>query len=134
MSTSTTKTDFLLLFRGANWDRGLSPEEMQMVMSLVTGWFERLQRQGKVKGGQPLGDDGRTVSGKNGRTVDGPFAESKEAVGGYLLIQADDLDEAVTIAQACPNLAYGVSIEVRPVVEECPTLQRARKQLARATA
>ena len=65
------------------------------------------------------------ISGTNGRFVlDGPFAESKEAVGGYLVLQADNLNEAVEIARANPALRYGVSVEVRPIVAECPIFAR----------
>jgi hypothetical protein len=68
-----------------------------------------------------LEKEGKVVSGKNGRLVsDGPFAESKEAVGGYFLLEVNTLDEAVAIAQQCPGLPYGVKIEVRPVAETCP--------------
>jgi len=56
--------------------------------------------------------------------VDGPFAESKESVGGYLLLQADNLDEAVEIARSNPVLKYGITVEVRPVLAECPISQR----------
>ena len=120
----------MLLFRGACWDKGLSPEEAQRLMNQVMAWFEGLKNRGIVKAGQPLGPEGRTISGSKGRTAvsDGPFAESKEAVGGYLLLQAESLDEVVAIAQSNPTLAYGITIEVRPVLEECPIFQRARKQ------
>lgn len=128
-------SEYLLLFRGSNWDQGLSPEEIQQVMTKTMNWFDNLYQQGKVKAGQPLGTCGRTVSGKNGSKVsDGPFAESKETIGGYLILQAASLDEAVTIAQQCPNLTHGSSVEVRPLVDECPTFQRAKQQLALATA
>jgi hypothetical protein len=135
MSTSTSKSDYLLLFRGHDWDKDLSPEELQQFMSQVTAWFEELHRQGRMKAGKPLGEEGKVVSGKNGRTVaDGPFAESKEAIGGYLLVEADDFDHAVTFAKACPMLAYGSTVEVRPVLEECSTLQRVKERLVHATA
>ena len=62
--------------------------------------------------------------------TDGPFAESKEVIGGYLLVDGDSLEEAVAIAQTIPGLAYGGSIEVRPLAEECPLDVRAR-ELAR---
>ena len=56
-------------------------------------WFEGLNARGKIKARQPLGAQGRIISGTNGRlVVDGPFAESKEAVGGYLVLQADNLE------------------------------------------
>ena len=71
--------------------------------------------------------------------LDGPFAESKEVIGGYLLLQVDSLGEAITIAKTNPALAYGTSIEVRPVAEECPLETCARQipyeeQFATATA
>jgi hypothetical protein len=132
MSTPNPTSEYMLLFRGPHWDKGLSPEELQQLMGQVMGWFDGLQRQGKVKAGQPLGPEGRTVAGKKGlkaTVADGPFAESKEAVGGYLLLQAGSLDEAVAIAKSNPTLEYGITIEVRPVLEECPVFERARKQL-----
>jgi hypothetical protein len=99
-------------------------------MDKVTAWAEGLQGQGKARVGQPLGAQGRIVSGKKGGFVaDGPFAESKEAIGGYLVLRADDLNEAVEIARSNPILEYGVTIEVRPVLAECPVFQRARSEL-----
>ena len=130
----STTTDYLFLIRGSDWDKGLSPEEIQKVMSQTMRWFENLHQQGRVKGGQPLGAEGKTISGKKATVSDGPFVESKETIGGYLIVQAGDLDEAVTIARTFPNLAYGSSIEVRPLAEECATYQRAKQQLALATA
>lgn len=131
MNTPTPKTDYLLLFRGTDWDKGLSPEEIQKVMNQLMAWFEGLQGQGKIKAGQPLGEEGRTVSGRKGRTIaDGPFAESKEAVGGYLILQLNNLDEAVAIARGYPCLEYGATVEVRPIAGECPTFQRVKEQLA----
>lgn len=128
---STTTSDYLLLFRGSDWDRSLSPAELQKTMAAFLAWFERLNAEGTLKAGQPLLDDARIVSGKNGRIVaDGPFAESKEAIGGYFLIKADDLDHAVAIAQQCPILEHGTVVEVRPIAADCPTLQRARQTLA----
>jgi hypothetical protein len=90
---------------------------MAKVMSHWTAWFDRLTQKGKAKAGQPLAHEGKIVSGKKGRTVvDGPFLESKEAIAGYILLQVDDLNEALEIAKECPGLEYGVSIEVRPAV------------------
>ncbi len=127
--------EYLLLFRGSNWDKGLSPEQLQKTVDQFMAWFERLKQQGKVKGGQPLERSGKIVSGKGGRTVaDGPFAESKEAIGGYFLLQVDTLEEAIAIAQQCPVLEHGSTVEVRPIAEECPTFQRVKEQLAHAAA
>lgn len=130
MNTEKTN-EYLLLFRGPDWDHNLSPEELQNTMDRVMAWFEGVQQTGRVKGGQPLAREGRIVSGKKGRGVaDGPFVESKEAIGGYLLLQADDLEEALAVARTCPTLEYDITIEVRPVLGECPCFKRAREKLA----
>jgi hypothetical protein len=138
---STQKTDYLLLFRGTNWDKGLSPEQLQKVVTDWYAWFERLKQQGKCAGGHPLRSEGKIVAGKKGRTVaDGPFAESKEAIGGYFFLQVADEAEAIAIAQQCPGLEYGCVVEVRPVAEMCSARARALEhagsapQLAGATA
>ena len=125
MKTEKTTGEYMLLFRGPHWDRGLAPDELQQAMNNVIGWFEGLSERGKVRGAQPLGSDGRTISGTDGRlVVDGPFSETKEAVGGYLILQADSLNEAVEIARSMPTLRYGITVEVRPVLAECPVLAR----------
>ena len=130
----------MLFFRGPHWDRGLSTEELQVAMDKVMGWFEGLNARSKIKAAQPLGEQGRVLSGGNGNlVVDGPFAESKEAVGGYLVLQADNMNEAVEIARSTPMLKYGITVEVRPLLAECPIFQRhpdvaqrARDQAVRA--
>ena len=135
MNPATNPSEYLLLFRGNQWDKDLCPEEMQRIMSETMAFFERLRRQGKVKAAQPLFEEGKMVSGKKGRTVaDGPFAESKEAVGGYLLFTADSLQDAVEIAREWPLLEYGATVEVRPVAPECPTFVQIQKQMADAIA
>ncbi|HEU0009973.1 MAG TPA: YciI family protein [Verrucomicrobiae bacterium] len=126
MSTPTTTSDYLLLFRGTNWDKQLSPEQLQKVVSDWYAWFERLKQEGKCAGGHPLQTEGKLVSGKKGRTVaDGPFAESKEAIGGYFYLQVASEAEAIAIAQQCPGLEYGIVVEVRPVADMCAARERA---------
>lgn len=130
-----TQDKYMLLFRGNDWHKGLSPEEMQQVAARWMAWFDQLTKQGKALAGNPLKGEGRMVSGKNGRVIaDGPFAESKEAIGGYFLLKVSSLDEAVAIAQQCPGLSYGAVVEVRPVAEECPVAAEAEAQLATVTA
>src|SRR5580765_5543348 len=120
---------YMFLFRNADWHRGLSPEEIQTVMSQWKSWFERLTQAGKVKAGQPLEREGKIISGRKGKVVaDGPFAESKEAVGGYFLLQVDSLEEAVAIAKECPGLEHGAIVEVRPIAEVCPSMAQAEQQ------
>jgi len=135
-----TQNEYLLLFRGKEWWNDVSPEELQKVINAVNGWFDRLTESGKLQAAKPLVREGAIVSGKTGRVVaDGPFAESKEAIGGYALVQVKSLDEAIGIAESCPTLEFGMEVEVRPVAEECPMMARARQimseeQLAPATA
>jgi len=133
MSTPSSKNDYMLLFRGNTWDKDLSQEQVQKVVGDWAAWFERLMGDGRAIGGHPLENDGKIVSGKKGRSVaDGPFAESKEAIGGYFYLQVADLDEAVEIAKQCPGLDYGVTVEVRPVAEMCTVRQRAMENASRA--
>jgi len=126
MNTPNTKTDYMLLFRGNDWDKDLSPEQLQKVVADWAAWFERLTKEGRALGGHPLRAEGKLVSGQKGRTVaDGPFAESKEAIGGYFYLQVANEDEAIAIAQQCPGLEYGAVVEVRPVADMCSVRSRA---------
>jgi hypothetical protein len=112
---------YMLIFRGNDWHNGLSPEQMQQVADAWRAWYKGLSEKGLVVAGNPLEPTGKIVSGKGGRVVaDGPFAESKEAIGGYFLLTVDSMEDAVKIAKDCPGLPYGVKVEVRPVMEKCP--------------
>lgn len=136
MSTSTeSHNGYLLIFRGTDWHKGLSPEEMQQVATRWRNWFDRLSAQGKVAGGNPLENTGKTVAGRSGSIVsDGPFAEAKEAVGGYFLLTVRTEAEAVAIAQECPGLDHGAIVEVRPIAERCPVAKDAEIESALAAA
>jgi hypothetical protein len=125
MMSTTTKSDYLLLFRGNVWDRGLSPAQLQKVVSDWLDWFERLKAEGKCAGGHPLEDEGKVVSGKQRTVADGPFTESKEAIAGYFFLTVADEKEAIDIAKECPGLEYGSVVEVRPVGDISSIRQRA---------
>jgi len=137
MSTPN-QNGYLLLSSSDEWYNDLSLEELQEVVKQNNAWVERLVAQGKVKGGQALAREGATVFGNNKRTVlDGPFAESKEVIGGTLLLDVATLEEAIAIAKACPSLRYNTKIEVRPISDECPLNARAQhleQQLATTNA
>ena len=121
----TEKSDYLLLFRGTNWDKDLSPEQIQKVVSDWHAWFDGLMKDGRAIGGHPLRGEGKLVSGKKGRSVaDGPFAESKEAIGGYFYLRVSSEEEAVEIEQRSPGLEYGSVVEVRPVAAMCGVRER----------
>jgi hypothetical protein len=128
MSTPTNN-GYMLIFRGTDWYKGLSSEEMQQVGDKWMAWFKGLMESGKAVAGNPLERDGKIVSSKNGRVVsDGPFAESKETIGGYFLLKVQTLDDAVAIAKECPGLAYGIRVEVRAVAGECPIATQLRDE------
>ena len=96
------KSEYLLLLRGNSFKETLSPQDLQDAMGRFAEWFERLKRDGKLKAGQPLGDGGKVISGKDRAVADGPFAEAKEAVAGYIMLAVDDEAEAMAIAAAMP--------------------------------
>ena len=109
-------SDFLLLFRGGKPDaKTFSPEEMQKHMQAWGGWIENLNKDGKFKGGDPLGGEGKVLSGRDKTVTDGPFAEAKDLVGGYLLITADSLDAATEMSRGCPIFETDGSVEVREI-------------------
>lgn len=120
MHNENPKVEYMLLFRGLHWEKNLSPEEIQQVMTRWVSWFDKLSEKGILKAGQPLAEEGKIVSGTGGQSVvDGPFAESKEAIAGYFLLEVEDLDQAVEIARQCPALEHGLQVEVRLVSRCC---------------
>ena len=133
MSTQS-QNGYMLIFRSTDWYKGLSPEQMQQIADNWMEWFNRLKDEGKAIAGNPLEREGKIVSGRNRVVSDGPFAESKETIGGYFLLKVNTLDDAVAIAKDCPGLPYGIRVEVRPVAGECPLAAevRAEAQLAHA--
>lgn len=120
---------FLLLFRNAGPDTHaqLTPEQKTAKAKEWNDWVEGLIAQGKLQHGHPLELHGRVVSGIKGeRVTDGPYAETKEVVGGFLFLTVADLDEATAIAQQCPGLPQGLIVEVRPIAEQSPVLTDVR--------
>jgi hypothetical protein len=118
-NTQQTTGEHLLLIRGTHWNSGLSPAELQRIMTEFYGWVEDLRGKGILRGAQPLMEEGKLVSGPQGLVTDGSFAESKEAIAGYFLLDVPSTDEAVKLAQACPILAHGARVEVRPIADLC---------------
>lgn len=106
--------EFMLLFRGGEAERK-SPQEMQALVQRYIVWVRQLRAEGKFKAGDELRPDGRVISKSSTRLTDAPFAESKDAVGGYFLIEAVDYEEAVQIAKSNPNLDNGGWVEVRQI-------------------
>jgi len=99
-------------------DVEFSPEMIQAVIQKYNDWAEKLRRSGHLVGLNKLCDGfGRHLRGCEAKQVitDGPYAETKEVIGGYWIITAKDYDEAVKLARDCPSLEFGARLEVREV-------------------
>jgi len=106
----------MLILRGGKSDRSFSPSDYGQVIQKYLNWVDGLRKIGCYEAGEPLEEKGRILSGKSGSIVtDGPFAESKETVGGYFIIKAKDLTEAAEIAKGCPIFDNGGAVEVRKI-------------------
>lgn len=107
-------SEFTYPFRGR--DRSASPEQMQRTMEKWVAWFKDLGAKGHLKDpGHPLEASGKVVKGKQKTVNDGPYAEAKDVVGGYIVIEAKDLAHATELSKGCPVLDVGGSVEVRPI-------------------
>ncbi|HZZ14644.1 MAG TPA: YciI family protein [Candidatus Sulfotelmatobacter sp.] len=109
-------SEFVYLYRGGETDR--SPEQAQKTMQKWMTWMKELGAKGHIKDqGQPLERSGKLVRGKQKSVTDGPFTETKDVVGGYTLIEARDLDQAVELSKGCPIFEVDGAVEVRPVMK-----------------
>jgi hypothetical protein len=109
-------TDYLFLFKGGRpSESSLSPEEMQQHMDKWFSWIAALRDQGIYKGGEPL-EDGGLIVNSDQTITDGPFPETKEMIGGYVMITSESAEAASEIAKDCPVLALGGKVEVRQVM------------------
>ncbi len=118
----TSSAPYMLLFRntGPEIFSQLSPEQRQQLVARWNTWFDGLIAQGKAVEGQPLEMETRVVSGPGGaRVTDGPFPETKEAIGGYVKLVVSGLEEATAIARQHPALAHGMVIEIREMTPHC---------------
>lgn len=107
-------SDFALFYRGREYFD--SPAEGQKHVQKWGEWFKSLQDKGVLKElGHPLDKTGKVVRGSSKAINDGPFAEAKDVIGGFSVIEAASLEEAASLAAGCPILEVGGSVEVRPV-------------------
>jgi hypothetical protein len=110
--------DYLFLFRGGDAARGkLTPEQMEQHMKKWMAWIEELSKAGQFKAGEPLAPEGRVLTGRKQVMTDGPFAEAKDMVGGYLIVTASTLAKAGDLAKGCPIFETNGSVEIRPIRE-----------------
>jgi len=109
---------FMYVFRGGEAASDASPEQMQANMQRWQTYMGELAQKGKLQGGEPLYPAGSMLSGvENTVVTDGPYAEGKELVGGYLIVNAESLAEATEMAKTCPALENDGLIEVREIRE-----------------
>ncbi|HVY28367.1 MAG TPA: YciI family protein [Polyangiaceae bacterium] len=114
-------SDFVFLLRSAEADYQQAmgtPERAQKSLETWMAWIADLEAKGQLKNpGIPLERSGKLVSGKELTVSDGPFAEAKDIVLGFVVITAHDLNEAIAIAKTCPIAVGGGAVEVRPVMQ-----------------
>ncbi len=109
-------SEFLFLYRGG--ESGRSPEAMQQSMQKWMNWMKDLGAKGHIKDqGHPLERTGKLVKGQKKVVTDGPYAETKDIVGGYTLIEAKDLAQATELSLGCPIFEFGGLVEVRPIMK-----------------
>jgi hypothetical protein len=113
--------EFLMIIHAdENGWNALTPEQQQAGAQAYFKYADDLREKGQFVGSNRLRPvkQAKTVRLQNGKAVvtDGPFAESKEQIGGYYVIKAADIQEAVKIAEKCPGASHGV-VEVRPIWE-----------------
>ncbi len=94
-----------------------SPEQMQANMGKWFAWIEKLSKDGKYVSGEPLLPGGKLIQGKNRSVTDGPYTEGKELVGGFFIVNATDINEAVKLCDDYPDYKIGGSIQVRQVLK-----------------
>ena len=109
-------SEYVFLYRGAS--RPSAPQDAQQIMQKWVTWFQELGAKGHIKDrGQPLEATGKVVARGTRVVTDGPFAEAKDLIGGYTLIEAKDLAEAAELSKGCPIFERDGFVEVRPVMK-----------------
>ena len=109
-------SEFLYLYRGGETET--SPERIQQRMQRWMSWLKDLGEKGHIKDqGQPLERSGKIVKGRGKTVTDGPFAEAKDVIGGFTLIEARDIDQAVELSKGCPVFETDGAVEVRPIAK-----------------
>jgi hypothetical protein len=107
---------YMFIFIGGDASK-LSPDTQQANMQKWFAWVDKLTKANRYVAGEALIPGGKTISGPKKVVTDGPFAESKELVGGFFVVQAKDLNEATEMAKECPDYELGGTVEVREVLK-----------------
>lgn len=109
--------EFMLIFRHEDGKKIASPEQMQIWMKQTMDWIGGIAARNKFVVGNGLDFDGARIVHHDKMVTNGPFGEIKETLGGYIIVKADSIEEAVSFAKGCPILAgEGNTVEVRRLV------------------
>lgn len=111
------KKYLLLLHEDIEQMQKLSPKEMEELTNSHMAWAEELGKSGHLISGEGLEGNSVWISGKDCIVKDGTFLESKEMIGGYYLLQAQDLNTVIELAKGCPCHLWGGTTEIRPIME-----------------
>jgi hypothetical protein len=110
--------EFILIFRHQDGNKVASPEQIKIWMKQTMDWIGGIAAQNKFSGGNGLPFEDSKVVRPNNVVTDGPFGEIKETIGGYIIVKADSVDEAVEFAKGSPVLqGEGNSVEVRKIAK-----------------
>jgi hypothetical protein len=108
--------EFMLIFRHMDGKQVASPEQIQIWMKQTMDWIGGIAAQNKFSGGNGLPFEDARVVRHNGIVTNGPFGDIKETIGGYVIVKADSVEEAVEFAKACPILqGDGNTVEIRQI-------------------
>jgi len=110
--------DYLFLFRGGLDFTKATPEQLQQVLMNWRNWTEELSSKGIYSGGERLTrGEAAVVKGNAKIVIDGPYAESKEIIGGFISIKAENLQQAIEISKGCPIFNFDGNVEIREVAK-----------------
>ncbi|MDR6941434.1 YciI family protein [Mucilaginibacter pocheonensis] len=110
--------EFILIFRHEDGTKIASPEQIEIWMKQTMDWIGGIAAQNKFTVGNGLYFDDAKVVRHNNVVTNGPFGEIKETIGGYIIVKADSVEEAVEFAKGCPVLqGDGNSVEVRRIAK-----------------
>lgn len=110
--------EFALLFRQPDYDHSqVSPKEMELLVRKWQDWIGGLTSKGALtNNGIRLAMEGKVLRA-GGVITDGPFVEIRERLGSFVIVKAENLDEATTLAHGCPAIDAGGSVEIRPLFQ-----------------
>ena len=120
-------SEYLLLIRNTAWQKDFSASEIEKILEEFSAWVTRFKNEGTIKVAVPLVHRGKLFESKD-VIVDGPFIESKEAIAGLIIFQAENFEAAVELANTATCLKYGQTLELRPIATEEPERSALRAQ------